>query len=876
MVDASGLVRLSILKKSEEPSLVTQQTLDEARQQRKTLISDLHPHQTAPIVRCEVVAPVFRSSAASAEYLGAVILEIDAQTFIYPVTQPWPTPARTGETLFVRRDGDSVLFLNALRHDADAAFKRRIPLSRRTVPAVMAVLGQRGVVEGIDYHGKPVLAALVEVAHSPWLMVTKIDTAEAFEEWHFRARLIVLLLFFSGAAVVGTGVVIGLQRSKNRVLTATTDSLRASEERIRLTIEAVKDYGILSLDANGRIEHWNIGLQRLFGYEAPEIIGQPTSVFYPKEGGAENPARLLAKAAQHGQAEDEGWRVRKDGSRFWADVILTARRDSSGGLRGYTKITRDASARKKSAEITSARLRLLESFHAGTLDSTIQLALDEIEAQTGSIVGFYHFLDADQETLTLQGWSSNTMAHMCTAEGKGSHYAISKAGVWCDCVRLRQPVIHNDYASLPHRRGLPEGHAPMQREMVIPILRNDRIVAIIGVGNKPTPYHERDLEVAVQLGDFSWEVVERKRVEESLRRNRELLDETGNLARVGGWELNLANQKLEWTRGVRRIHEVDDDYQPILGTAIGFYAPEAVPVITEAVQRAIEHAESFDLELRLITAKQNQVWVHAIGRAYQEKGRTVRIGGVFHDITARKHSEAAQLKLLADLKRSNEELEQFAYVASHDLQEPLRMVASYTQLLAQRYKGRLDRDADDFIGYAVDGATRMQRLINDLLLFSRVGQSTQPLSLIPSQKSYDDALHNLALSIQDSGAIVTHDPLPELYGDAGQLVQLFQNLLGNAIKFRQPEVPPRVHVAARRAVHAWIFSVADNGIGITAQYHERIFVIFQRLHSRRKYSGTGIGLALCRRIVERHQGRIWLESSEGQGTTFFFTLPAKP
>jgi PAS domain S-box-containing protein len=876
LLDARGQVRLSISPQPSQPSEATRQAMQEAREQRKPVFADLRPHPEHPVVRGEVVAPLFIGEGSTAEYLGAIILEIDAQQFIYPVTQSWPTPTRTAETLFVRRDGDSVLFLNALRHNPDAALTLRIPLSRTNVPSVMAALGRRGVVEGIDYNGTAVLAALIDIPGSTWLMVTKIETTEALAEWRFRARLIIVVLFLSAGALTGTAVIIWLQRSKYLVLKEMAESLRASEERTRLTIEGVKNYGIMLLDATGRVERWNNGLQRLFGYEAGSIVGQPNSVFFPTEDHvAGKPARLLEQAAQHGQAEDEGWRTRQDGSRFWADVMLTALRDPSGVVTGYAKITHDASERKKNEEISKARMRLLESSTSGTLDHTMQLALDLIEAQTGSTAGFYHFLGADQETLTLQGWSTNTIAHMCTAEGKGSHYSISKAGVWCDCVRTRQPIIHNDYASLPHRQGLPAGHTPMVRELVVPLVRDDKIVAIIGVGNKPTFYDQRDLAIALELGDLSWEIVERKRAEESLRRNRELLDETGDLARVGGWELNLATQKLEWTRATRRIHEVGDDYQPELATGVSFYAPDSVPVISEAVRRAIEGTEPFDLELPLITAKQNHLWVRAIGRAYQEKGRTVRIGGVLHDITARKQQEAELRKLLAELKRSNEELEQFAYIASHDLQEPLRMVASYTQLLAQRYKGRLDQDADDFIGFAVDGATRMQRLINDLLVFSRAGNRGQPLSRIASQEAYDDALRNLTLTINDTGAVVTHDPLPSLHADAGQLVQLFQNLVGNAIKFHQPDVPPHVHVTARLAADEWIFSVADNGIGIAPQYHERIFVIFQRLHSRRKYSGTGIGLALCRRIVERHQGRLWVESAEGRGTTFFFTMPAK-
>ncbi len=245
----------------------------------------------------------------------------------------------------------------------------------------------------------------------------------------------------------------------------------------------------------------------------------------------------------------------------------------------------------------------------------------------------------------------------------------------------------------------------------------------------------------------------------------------------------------------------------------------------------------------------------------------------FHDISERKQAQQALAQKTEDLARSNAELEQFAYVASHDLQEPLRMVSSYTQLLARRYQGKLDQDADEFIAYAVDGASRMQRLINDLLAFSRVGTRGKPFEETDCNAVLKDVLDNLQLSIAESGAVVTSDELPTLMADATQLTQLFQNLLSNAIKFHG-EQPPQIHVGVRRQDGVWIFSVRDNGIGIAPEFFERIFVIFQRLHSRDEYSGTGIGLAVCKRIVERHGGRIWLESEPGKGATFSFTLPA--
>ena len=247
---------------------------------------------------------------------------------------------------------------------------------------------------------------------------------------------------------------------------------------------------------------------------------------------------------------------------------------------------------------------------------------------------------------------------------------------------------------------------------------------------------------------------------------------------------------------------------------------------------------------------------------------------IARDITDRKRAEKRLKRVMADMKRSNTDLEQFAYVVSHDLQEPLRMVSSYVQLLSKRYKGKLDSDADDFIGFAADGASRMHTLIRDLLKYSRVGTRGKPPTPVDCEDALNHALANLKLAIEDSGAVVTHDPLPTVAADSSQLVELFQNLIGNAIKFKG-EGHVRVHVAVEPKEDKWLFSVADNGIGISPEYFDRIFVIFQRLHGREEYEGTGIGLAVCKKIVERHGGRMWVESEIGRGSTFYFTIPSK-
>jgi signal transduction histidine kinase len=444
--------------------------------------------------------------------------------------------------------------------------------------------------------------------------------------------------------------------------------------------------------------------------------------------------------------------------------IGSNRKDEIGQLsRTFDKMTRDLmlitasrnelnseiSERKRAEGVLQAQLRILAAANASALsaDEVLQLALDEIEAQTKSTIGFYHFMEADNETLTLQNWSTNTVKNMCTAEGKGRHYPVAQAGVWTDCVHERRPIIHNDYASLPHRKGMPQGHAPVIREMVVPILRDGRIVAIIGVGNKPGDYDETDIANASLLGDISWEIVERKRVEEEIKRSA------------------------------------------------------------------------------------------------------------------------------GELKRSNADLRQFAYSVSHDLQEPLSGMAMFLKLFEKRYRGKFDNKADELIDFMVDGMGRMKLLIRDLLAYSQVDTKGRTFELANFSVALEEAVFNLRAALEESGTELTYDLLPSAVADASQITRLFQNLIGNAIKYRGKEIP-RIHVSFEKKGDEWVFSVRDNGIGIDAQYFEKIFDVFRRLHTRDEFEGTGIGLAICKKIVERHGGKIWVESEPGKGSTFYFSIPA--
>jgi PAS domain S-box-containing protein len=279
-----------------------------------------------------------------------------------------------------------------------------------------------------------------------------------------------------------------------------------------------------------------------------------------------------------------------------------------------------------------------------------------------------------------------------------------------------------------------------------------------------------------------------------------------------------------------------------------------------------EHLRDLEARIRRIGSDWQRTFCYGGTTVKDPHGQPLLAIMTMDDITERKKSEEA-------LRCSNENLEQFAYVASHDLQEPLRTMASFADLLESRYKHRLDRDADDFIDYIVDAAKRMQRLITDLLAYSRIGRPDALRSEVDCEAILSKVLTSIGPVIQESKAVITHDHLPILRGNESNVIQLFQNLVGNALKFRGPEAP-RIHISAKKEHAYWLFSVRDNGIGIEDKYKDRVFLIFQRLHGKDKYAGTGIGLSICKKIVEGHGGAIWVESSLGKGSTFYFTMPA--
>ncbi|HMK46176.1 MAG TPA: PAS domain S-box protein [Methanocella sp.] len=1166
---------------------------------------------------------------------------------------------------------------------------------------------------------------------------------------------------------------------------------RQAEEKVgRLSIAVEQGPAIVVItDTQGKIEYVNQKFSALTGYSAAEVIGRTPSML--KSG---HTPRAVYDELWDTIRSGREWRGefqnrKKNGDTYWESALIAPIKGADGRITHFMAVKEDITERRQAETLLMIRMQLMEFAAVHSLAEILQHTLDEVSRITGSQVGFYYFVNEDQRTLSLQAWSTRTLQEFCRVSGTNPHNNVDDAGVWVDCIRERRPVIHNDYASLPHRKGMPEGHVPIVRELLVPITRGDSIVAVLGVGNKPSDYTGRDVDIVAYLADIAWEITERKQAEEALRESESkfreifnnsndgillleadenwipfriveandvvltwagipkerllrtdpfdmLLDfseekfartfatirETGHVTidlilrngdgsgmpvelsahafMSGGkrmiqtisrdmtenrksqavlekyqlfskyirdmvifldtsgriFEANDAAMKLlgysrdellqmnikeirgpdvdavklhsqltqAYENGVlfdtiyyrkdgtklnvqvssqgtmingekvilaivrditpikqaeaalveseRRLTElientgllaiaedhngkityVNDNMLALAGRArkdvigrccmdvftpeeskscirdmfdeinqmgdIGRYANTESEILSKNGQRHViswfsmlqknlagditgitrvgvnitrqkeyeaslkaseekfrtvfedsaigiilstydgriiqynraiqtmlgrtdssmtikdfkqfldentqqdlyrrfmamlaENKDSYEMETRITREDGRAFWGRVIVSLIRdEQKRPLYLVTMIHDITRQKQYEKAledseetfrsvveqctdgimivdhdgqivqynramemitgrkradiigkplwdylyevmikeaqakipyekmksivvsmvwdasmlepvtmpyeDIELLdgtrrsvnsiifpiktsrgmylgsisrdvteqrliqeqlesdrAELKRSNEELEKFAYVASHDLQEPLRTVSSYVQLLQRRYEGKLDSSADEYINYAVEGTGRMQQMIRDLLQYSRIstrGQSPVPTDLGPV---LDQVLQNLSASIKESQGSIVHTPMPVVLVDPLQASQLLQNLISNALKFRKKGVSPEVRITAERKDKFWEIAVSDNGIGIDPQYNDRLFVIFQRLHSRKDYEGNGIGLAICKKIVERHGGRIWIESAPGAGTTFRFILPA--
>jgi PAS domain S-box-containing protein len=620
----------------------------------------------------------------------------------------------------------------------------------------------------------------------------------------------------------------------------------ASGAKYRGLLEAAPD-AMVVVNQAGEIVLLNLQAEKQFGYHRDELVGQQVTNIIP-EGFAE---RLIAddlRSAADALAQQIGTGIelsalRKDGSEFPIEIMLSPLESAEGIL--VTAAIRDISVRKAAerhlAQMEGSRRLVDEALRQS--EENYRMLLDGVHDHAIFI------MDPGGQILSWNAGAERIKGYTAD-EIIGQNF--SKFFPPYDVERGRpEEVLRLTAASGRHE----EQGMRVRKD-------GSRFLASI------TFSALRDQAGALRgFSEFSHDLSESKEAGAKYRGLLEAAPDAMVVVNQAG-EIVLLNLQAEKQFGYHRDELVGQQVTNIIPEG---FAERLIADDLRSAADALAQQIGTGIELSALR-KDGSEFPIEIMLSPLESAEGILVTAAIRDISVRKAAEEHLGETVEELKRSNEELGQFAYIASHDLQEPLRMVASYTQLLSKRYKGQLDADADEFIAFAVDGASRMQQLIEDLLAFSRVATTGNPLLDTSSEYALEQALQNLHWAIKDSGAIVTHDALPAVQADEMQLVQLFQNLVGNAVKYQGPGIP-EVHISASGSARTrWTFAVKDNGLGIDPQYFERIFGMFQRLHKRDEFSGTGVGLAICKKIVERHGGTLWVASKPGEGSTFSFAL----
>ncbi len=628
----------------------------------------------------------------------------------------------------------------------------------------------------------------------------------------------------------------------NETLQAEITKRRRAEEEIRKERDKAQKYldiaGVMfvAIDVDQKITLVNKKCCEVLSCGEQEVIGKNWfDTFIPERVRDEVKAvfkKLMAGEIESAESFENPVLTRRGEERLiaWHNTIL---RDEAGNITGTLSSGEDITEHKG----TEKRLSLLASIVDSSDDAIIGKTLDGI----------------------IVSWN----------RGAQKIYGYSADEVRGKSISILVPPDHPD-ESLQLLERIRQGQSIEHYETIHMRKDGKKICASLTI----SPIKDATGKI-IGASTIAWDITDQKRIEIALRESEARFRSITQSATDAIISADSDDNIISWNKGAQTIFGYTEE--EALGKSLTITIPERY---RDAHKKGLERVNSTG-ETRIIGKTVEMVGMRKDGSEFplELSLSTWKIGtrrlysGIIRDVTERKQTDEKLKQTLAELERSNKDLEQFAYAASHDLQEPLRTVSNFSQLLAKRYKGELDEKADQFIGFIVDGSTRMQEMIDNLLAYSRISTRAKPFEPTNCETVFDQALTNVKMAIEESAALVTHDPLPTVMADASQMVQLFQNLLSNAIKFRKEK--PRITVSAVQKGNEWFFSVEDNGIGMAPEFMEHIFKVFQREHTSAEYPGTGVGLAICKKIVERHGGGIWVESQVGIGSTFYFTIPVR-
>lgn len=513
-------------------------------------------------IHYDVLTPL---TGSKGRVIAVMVFRVDPGRYLFPYIQQWPGSSKSSETLLIRPEGDSIVFLNELRHIKNTALRLRVSLRQRDVVAVKAVLGDTGYSQSKDYRGAQVLSYTANVPGTPWFLIAKIDKDEVFSDIYSLSWLAAGFVAFMLLAVV-LGLLWLYHLNQRNFYKKNWEK----EQTYKTVLRSIDD-AVITTDKDGKINYLNPAAEKLTGWPLHEALHQPVDkIFYIlDEETLEKKPAPVSSVLKNVKPETLAGNILLQTHHSLLTPIADSCApilDENGNIAGSVLVFRDQTAERLQAKIFRSHLNLLSFASENNHHAVLVKALDELELLTGSTIGFLHFVEADQENILLQAWSTRTSREYCKAEGEGLHYNISKAGIWTECIHTKTPVIHNNYETAPNKKGLPEGHAALIRELVIPVVRNEKVVAIVGVGNKPAEYTNTDAEIASYLADIIWEITEKRRIQdENSERDRRfaalfssmnegvalhelLFDETGA---PYDYKIIAVNQAYEKQTGIR-------------------------------------------------------------------------------------------------------------------------------------------------------------------------------------------------------------------------------------------------------------------------------------------------------------------------------------
>jgi two-component system sensor histidine kinase/response regulator len=549
-----------------------------------------------------------------------------------------------------------------------------------------------------------------------------------------------------------------------------------------------------------------------------------------------------------------------------------------GEIKGSISFGLDVTERRLAEQINEVRLRLIQFSLSHTLDELLEKMLHEAENLTKSKIGFVHFVEEDQENLILQNWSERTKKEYCNAEGKGAHYSIAKAGVWVDCVHLKMPVIHNDYNSLPHRKGLPEGHAKVIREMVVPVIRGEKIKAILGVGNKEENYNQQDVDTLLSVANLTWDIAERLIAEQNLHEIEERFHKIFDISPIGMVLLDADLQLIQTNSSFTDFIGIPmNEIEKMKFTDVIVSEKQDVDFILKVISGELS---IYSKEILFIRSDNQNVWGNVQITAIQDidKGFPYLLA-MIEDVNDRKQIDAELLRINSELKEAIETKDKFFSIIAHDLRSPFNNIIGLSDLLKSEVRNLDSKQIENFAGLISKSAGHTLQLLDNLLNWARMQQDRMeftPGNLL-LQKFVKDVVWILNESAQQKN-ISIHNKIPSkliIHADENMITGIIRNLISNAIKFTN--TGGLIEISAQHIENQVVISVTDTGVGISEQQIARLFNVGTNSSTRGTANepGTGLGLILCREFVEKHGGKIWVSSKPGQGTTFYFSIPGE-